>query len=73
MTEVGSGDETGNLVPHGQLLLRDVPQSEFPVWRSAQKVTIILGKNQQNLYAIDNIKMRKFKERQVEEREKGNL
>lgn len=42
VTEIGGGNETGNLVPHGDFLLRYVPVSEFTVQRTTQKVPIIL-------------------------------
>lgn len=31
VTEIGRGNETGNLVPHGDFLFWDVPESEFTV------------------------------------------
>ena len=75
MTEVGSGDEIGYLIPHGHLLFRDVPQSEFPVQGSAQEVPIILEqkKIRKNIFAIDNITMGEDKERQIEGRERENV
>lgn len=42
VTEIGGGNETGNLVSHGDFLLQDVPESEFTFQRTTQEVQIIL-------------------------------
>lgn len=42
VTKIGGGKETGNFVPNGDFLFRDVPKSELTFQRTIQEVPIIL-------------------------------